>query len=116
MKSNKVLEKIFDIKYITFFEKYYMKKEKTIELRIFWIEKEIILSKKTKTYYEFLENEKSKAKDEKYINQINECLNKYYLKKKKFISYWCFSFIFIFLFNINYKFISTIDFVYNNFY
>jgi hypothetical protein len=59
-----------------------MKKEKTIELRIFWIEKEIILSKKTKTYYEFLEKEKSKAKDEKYINQIKEYLNKYYLKKK----------------------------------
>jgi hypothetical protein len=35
LKLNKVLEKIFDIKYITFFEKYYMKKEKTIELRIF---------------------------------------------------------------------------------
>ena len=82
LKSNKVLEKIFDIKYITFFEKYYMKKEKIIDLRIFGIEKEIPLSNETKTYYEFLEKEKSKAKDEKYINQIKECLNKYYLKKK----------------------------------
>jgi hypothetical protein len=78
LKLNKVLEKIFDIKYITFFEKYYMKKEKTIDLRIFGIEKEITLSKKTKTYYEFLEKEKSKAKDEKYINQIKECLNENY--------------------------------------
>ena len=64
-----------------------MKKEKIIDLRIFGIEKEIPLSNETKTYYEFLENEKSKEKDEKYINQINECLNKYYLKKKKFILY-----------------------------
>jgi hypothetical protein len=78
-----------------------MKKEKTIELRIFWIEKEIILSKKTKTYYEFLEKEKSKAKDEIYIKEINECLNKYYLTKQKFVLYWCFSFIFIFLFIMN---------------
>ena len=64
-----------------------MKNEKTVDLRIFGKEEEITLSNKTKTYYEFLEKEKSKAKDEKYIIQIKECLNKYYLKKKKFISY-----------------------------
>ena len=82
LKSNKVLGKIFNIKYIDFFEKYYMKNEKTVDLRIFGKEEEITLSNKTKTYYEFLEKEKSKAKDEKYINQIKEYLNKYYLKKK----------------------------------
>jgi hypothetical protein len=87
LKTNKVLGKIFDIKYFTFFKKYYMKNEKTVDLTIFGIEKKITLSKKIKTYYEFLENEKSKAKDEKYINQIKECLNKYYLKEKKFKLY-----------------------------
>ena len=87
LKTNKVLGKIFDIKYFTFFKEYYMKNEKTVDLRIFGVEKEIILSKKTKTYYDFLENEKSKTKDEKYINQIKECLNKSYLKDKKFKFY-----------------------------
>jgi hypothetical protein len=87
LKSNKVLGKIFNIKYIDFFEKYYMKKEKTVDLRKFGKEEEITLSNKTKTYYEFLEKEKSKAKDEIYIKEINECLNKYYLTKQKFVLY-----------------------------
>ena len=87
LKTNKVLGKIFDIKYFTFFKEYYMKNEKTVDLRIFGVEKEITLSKKTKSYYDFLENEKSKTKDEKYINQIKECLNKSYLKEKKFNFY-----------------------------
>jgi hypothetical protein len=44
LKSNKVLGKLFklfNIKYIDFFEKYYMKKEKTVDLRIFGKEEEI---------------------------------------------------------------------------
>ena len=60
-----------------------MKNEKTIDLRIFGIEKEITLSKETKTYDEFL----AKQKDEKYIKKIKEILNKNYLKKKKFVLY-----------------------------
>ena len=87
LKSNETFGKIFSMNYMTFFKMFYMKNEKTIDLRIFGIDKEITLSKKTKTYYEFLEKEKSKAKDEKYINQIKECLNKNYLKEKKFVLY-----------------------------
>ena len=85
LKSNEALEKIFDMNYMTFFKMFYMKNEKTIDLRIFGIEKEITLSKKTKTYNELLEKEKSKEKDEKYINQIKDCLNKNYIKAKKFV-------------------------------
>jgi len=85
LKINKVFEKIFDMNYMDFFKKYYMKHEKTVDLRIFGIEKEVSLSKKTEAFHEFLEKEKSKAKDEKYIKQIMECLNKNYLKVKKFV-------------------------------
>ena len=85
LKINEVLAKIFDINYMTLFKMYYMKKEKTADLRIFGIEKEISLSKKTETFHEFLEEEKSKSKDEEYIRKIMKSLNKNYLKEKKFV-------------------------------
>ena len=84
LKTNEVLGAIFDMNYMTVFRLFYMNKEKTLDLRIFGIEKEINLSKKTETYYELLEKEKSKENNEKYINLINECLNKKFLKEKKF--------------------------------
>ena len=71
--------------YMTFFETYYMKNAKTADLRIFGIEKEISLSKKTETFHEFLEEEKSKSKDEEYIKKIMKCINKNYLKEKKLV-------------------------------
>ena len=85
LKEDEVLGKIFNMNYMTFFRMYYMKNEKTLDLRMFGIEKEITLSKKTETYYELLEKEKSKENNEKYIIQINECLNKKFLKEKKFV-------------------------------
>ena len=85
LKINEVLAKIFDINYMTLFKMYYMKKEKNADLRIFGIEKEISLSKKTETFHEFLEEEKSKSKDEEYIRKIMKSLNKNYLKEKKFV-------------------------------
>ena len=85
LKTNEVLAKIFDINYMTLFKMYYMKKEKNADLRIFGIEKEISLSKKTETFHEFLEEEKSKSKDEEYIRKIMKSLNKNYLKEKKFV-------------------------------
>ena len=81
LKSNETFGKIFSMNYMTFFKMFYMKNEKTIDLRIFGIDKEITLSKETKTYYELL----AKEKDEKYIKKIKEILNKNYLKKKKFV-------------------------------
>jgi hypothetical protein len=83
LKSNETFGKIFSMNYMTFFKMFFMKNEKTIDLRIFGIEKEITLSKETKTYDEFL----AKQKDEKYIKKIKEILNKNYLKKKKFVLY-----------------------------
>ena len=85
LKANEVLGKIFDMNYMTFFRMYYMKNEKSINIKIFGIEKEIPLNQKTETFYEFLEKEKSKEKNEKYINQIKECLNKKFLKEKMFV-------------------------------
>jgi hypothetical protein len=85
LKTNEVLGAIFDMNYMTVFRLFYMNKEKTFDLRIFGIEKEINLSKKTETYYELLEKEKSKENNEKYINLINECLNKKFLNEKKFV-------------------------------
>ena len=85
LKTNEVLAKIFDMNYMTLFKMYYMKKEKNADLRIFGIEKEISLSKKTETFHEFLEEEKSKSKDEEYIRKIMKSLNKNYLKEKKFV-------------------------------
>jgi len=87
LKTNEIFRKIFDMNYMSFFRMYYMKNEKTIDLKIFGIEKEISLSKKAETYYEFIEKLKAKEKNEKYINQINECLNKKFLKEKKFVLY-----------------------------
>jgi hypothetical protein len=80
-ETNEVLGKIFGMNYLTFFKVFYMKKDKIVNLRILGIDKEITLSKKTKTYYELLEKLK-KEEDENYINQINELLNKNYLVRK----------------------------------
>ena len=62
---------------------FYLKNEKNVDLRILGIDKEITLSKNTKTYYELLGKLKKKE-DENYINQIKECLNKNYLMRKIF--------------------------------
>ena len=85
-ETNKVLSKIFGMNYLIFFRMFYMKNDKNVDLRIFGIDKEITLSKKTKTYYELLENFKKKE-DEIYIKKVNECLNKNYLMRKKFVIY-----------------------------
>lgn len=88
LKTNKELGDlgtIFKMNYMTFFKMYYMKNEKTIEIKMFGIQKKITLSKKSETYHEFIEKEKLKENNENYINKINECLNKRFLKSKKFV-------------------------------
>ena len=85
LKKYEALGKIFDLNYMTFFRMYYMKNEKTLDLKLFGIEKEVALSKKTETYYDFIEKLKTKEKNEKYINQINQCLDKKFLNEKKFV-------------------------------
>ena len=85
-ETNKIFSKIFGMNYLVFFRMFFMKNDKNVDLRIFGIDKEITLSKKTKTYYELLENFKKKE-DEIYIKKVNECLNKNYLMRKKFVIY-----------------------------
>ena len=76
--ANKVLEGIFEMKYLDFFRMFYMKKEKIVDLKIIGIDKIITLSEKTETYYDLLEKLK-KENDEKYIKLIDECIKNYYL-------------------------------------
>ena len=81
LKTNKCLENIFNINYLTFFRMFYMKKEKIVDLKIFGIEKVISLSDKTETYYDNLENLK-KEEEEKYIKEFEKCLKNNYLMEK----------------------------------
>jgi hypothetical protein len=76
--ANKVLEGIFEMKYLDFFRMFYMKKDKTVDLKIIGIDKIITLSEKTETYYDLLEKLK-KENDEKYIKLIDECIKDNYL-------------------------------------
>ena len=76
--ANKVLEGIFEMKYLDFFRMFYMKKDKIVDLKIIGIDKIITLSEKTETYYDLLEKLK-KENDEKYIKLIDECVKNYYL-------------------------------------
>ena len=76
--ANKVLEGIFEMKYLDFFRMFYMKKEKIVDLKIIGIDKIITLSEKTETYYDLLEKLK-KENDEKYIKLIDECIKNNYL-------------------------------------
>ena len=76
--ANKVLEGIFEMKYLDFFRMFYMKKDKIVDLKIIGIDKIITLSEKTETYYDLLEKLK-KENDEKYIKLIDECIKNYYL-------------------------------------
>jgi len=82
-ETHEVLGKIFSMNYLTFLKMFYVKNEKRADLKIFGVDEEITLSKKTKPYYELLE--KLKKEDENYINQINNCLFKNYLMKKTFV-------------------------------
>jgi hypothetical protein len=76
--ANKVLEGIFEMKYLDFFRMFYMKKDKIVDLKIIGIDKIITLSEKTETYYDLLEKLK-KENDEKYIKLIDECIKDNYL-------------------------------------
>jgi hypothetical protein len=79
--ANKVLEGIFEMKYLDFFRMFYMKKEKIVDLKIIGIDKIITLSEKTETYYDLLEKLK-KENDEKYIKLIDECIKNNYLSER----------------------------------
>jgi hypothetical protein len=70
--------------YITFFKKYYMKSEKHINLNVFGLEKEIILSDKCKMYNDLIGKIKYNEDNEYYMNCIKKCIDKNYTSKKLF--------------------------------
>ena len=86
LENHEVLKNIFKMDYITFFKRYYMKNKKHINLNIFGLEKEIILSKKCKIYNDLIEKiKKSNNEDnENYIKSIKKCINKNFTSQKLF--------------------------------
>ena len=86
IENHEVLKNIFKMDYITFFKRYYMESKKSINLKVFGLEKEINLSEKCKMYNDLIEKiKKSNNKDtEKYIKCIKKCINKNYIECKLF--------------------------------
>ena len=86
LKENEIMKKIFNINYITFFKKFYFKSEKVINLKIYGIKKDIVLSKESKMFKNLLdENMSSDNNDEEYIKNIKECVFKNFLPAKIFL-------------------------------
>ena len=86
LQNHEVLKNIFKMEYITFFKRYYMESKKCINLKVFGLEKEIILSEKCKMYNDLIESiKKSKDEDnENYIKSIKKCIDKHYISKNLF--------------------------------
>ena len=86
IKDHQILKKIFEMDFITYFKKYYMKSIKCINLKEFGLEKEIILSNKCKMYNDLIESiQKSNNEDNGiYIKNIRKCIDKKYFSKKLF--------------------------------
>jgi len=86
LENHEVLKNIFKMDYITFFKRYYMKSKKHINLSVFGLEKEIILSKKCKMYNDLIERIKksNNGDNENYIKSIKKCIDKNFTSKKIF--------------------------------
>ena len=86
LQNHEVLKNIFKMEYITFFKRYYMESKKHINLKVFGLEKEVILSEKCKMYNDLIESiKKSNDEDnENYIKSIQKCIDKNYISKKLF--------------------------------
>jgi hypothetical protein len=86
LEKHEVLKNIFKMEYITFFKRYYMESKKCINLKVFGLEKEIILPEKCKMYNDLIESiKKSKDEDnENYIKSIKKCIDKHYISKNLF--------------------------------
>ena len=86
LQNHEVLKNIFKMEYITFFKRYYMESKKCINLKVFGLEKEIILPEKCKMYNDLIESiKKSNVEDnENYIKSIKKCIDKHYISKNLF--------------------------------
>ena len=83
IKENEVLKKIFDENFLVLFDIYY-KGQKTINLQKYGLEKEIHLSKKTKTFKDLLKKNES---DQKLIQNLKNCVNIKFRERNRFLVY-----------------------------
>lgn len=83
IKDDNILKNIFNENYFYFFKNYYYKSVKSINLKKYGLEKEIILSKDVKTYKDLLEyNKDNDINNNQYIENMNLCVCQNYLNNK----------------------------------
>ena len=85
IKGNEIINNILNRNYLEPFDIYY-KSKKNINLEDYGLNKEIILSEKTKMYKDLLK-ESIKNKDKNYIKNLNFCIFQNYPIKDKFLMY-----------------------------
>ena len=83
IKENEVLKKIFDENFLVLFDIYY-KGQKTIDLKKYGLEKKIHLSNKTTTFKDLLKKYES---DQKYIQNLKNCVNINFRERNRFLVY-----------------------------
>ena len=75
IKDNDILKNLLNENYLTFFKNIYCKSEKTINLKKYGLEKEIILTNEVKMLNDLLkDNLDENIDNDKYIDNIYECI------------------------------------------
>ena len=75
IKDNDILKNLLNENYLTFFKNIYCKSEKTINLKKYRLEKEIILTNEVKMLNDLLkDNLDENIDNDKYIDNIYECI------------------------------------------
>ena len=85
IKGYEIINNILNLNYLAPFDIYY-KSKKNINLEDYGLDKEIILSAKTKMYKDLLKESINK-KDKNYIKNLNFCIFQNYPIKDKFLMY-----------------------------
>ena len=85
IKQDSILNKILSENYLKLFKKIYYKSNKTINLKEFGLDKNIVFSKNVKMFKDLLKNNQSFDKDKEYIKNINECVSQNYIPDLKFL-------------------------------
>lgn len=80
IKNNEILKNILEEEYISFYENIYLKNLKTINLKKFGSEEEIILSQNVEMFGDLLE--KNKKNGENYIKRLEYVANNFFPVKK----------------------------------
>lgn len=85
IKQDSILNKILSENYLKLFKKIYYKSNKTINLKEYGLDKNIVFSKNVKMFKDLLKNNQSFDKDKEYIKNINECVSQNYIPDLKFL-------------------------------